>query len=199
MKTDPNGYREPAYYGEVYRQPGHHYGKDPHHSPYAPMWAMAIELCRGRVLDVGCGPGQFAQMAAHHMTPKPGVSYAHGIDSSWDAIVMARERCKHALTGRHFTPCDAYAYLDDLPQAFDTVVLLEVLEHLRADVPLLTLIPKGTRVIYSVPNFLCEGHVRCFESEEDVLERYGALVTEDCVAEIHRGTATWWLVAGERT
>ena len=57
----------------------------------------------------------------------------------------------------------------------DAVICTEVLEHITADLQVLEGVPAGRRVIATVPDFESETHVRWFESEESVAQRYGPL------------------------
>lgn len=71
----------------------------------------ALRLVRGRVLDVGCGPGRVGlelQRRGHEVV---------GIDTSPEAIAVARER---GLASVHVLPLEA---LDARFGTFDTVVL----------------------------------------------------------------------------
>ena len=56
-------------------------------------------------------------------------------------------------------------------------ICFEVLEHLKDDKKLLSLLPKGTRLIFSVPNYDSPSHVRYFESMSDVFHRYNDELT----------------------
>jgi 2-polyprenyl-3-methyl-5-hydroxy-6-metoxy-1,4-benzoquinol methylase len=55
---------------------------------------------------------------------------------------------------------------------YDLVLILEVLEHLNNDVEILTKIKSKSKVIFSVPNFDSESHVRFFLSKEEIYYRY---------------------------
>src|SRR5207342_2574454 len=75
-----------------------------------------------RVLDVGCGDGQVARLAA-----RGGASRVVGVDPTWNQIVVARERAGG--------PCYARAGAAALPfpaDTFDAVVACLVFEHIRA-------------------------------------------------------------------
>jgi 2-polyprenyl-3-methyl-5-hydroxy-6-metoxy-1,4-benzoquinol methylase len=55
---------------------------------------------------------------------------------------------------------------------FNLFILLEVLEHVNDDMKLLSTLPSGSRVIFSVPNYDSKAHVRFFGSAGDVIQRY---------------------------
>ena len=78
----------------------------------------------GRVLDVGCGTGEHALMAA-----AIGLD-ATGVDAASTAVTMAREKAKERHLDVRFTTWNALE-LADLGESFDTVVdcgLFHVLE-----------------------------------------------------------------------
>jgi len=58
---------------------------------------------------------------------------------------------------------------------------LEVLEHVKEDLNLLRALPAGATVVASVPNYAGpkSGHVRRFDTLEDVVLRYGGILEVD--------------------
>jgi SAM-dependent methyltransferase len=73
------------------------------------------------VLDVGCGEGQIARMAAG----LPGVSFVAGVDPTWGQLAVAAERgggVAYAGAGAAGLPFS--------PDAFDAVVACLVFEHI---------------------------------------------------------------------
>ena len=52
------------------------------------------------------------------------------------------------------------------------MICFEVLEHIQDDLGVLNRIPRGTKLLLSVPNFDDPYHVRYFSSEKEVYERY---------------------------
>ncbi|MDD5177484.1 MAG: methyltransferase domain-containing protein [Sterolibacterium sp.] len=165
-------------------------------SEYAPIWQEIVEYLRDNkttsILDLGCGPGQFAEFIATHM---PAVQYT-GLDFSSVAISRARQRCTNFLFEKRELPTSNF---DGLP-SFDTVVCTEVLEHVENDREILAVLPVGTTIVATVPNFDSFGHVRLFRNEDEVRERYGRLFDNLLV----RGIAisaqnTLWLMHGRRS
>jgi len=138
-------------------------------SRYLPVWESICErIPKGaRVLEVGCGPAQFAQMLFDQGIPGDYV----GFDFSPTAIEMAKKN----LPGGHVEVADARTTELFTSVAYDTVVCTEVLEHIMDDVPVLERIPKGKRVLATVPNFDYETHVRHFADAGEVRARYGSL------------------------
>lgn len=118
-------------------------------------------LCRGKVLDIGCGSGCLADYFAGDYT---------GFDISGEAIKKAREtRRKNALFFVH--DCATLSDFDFSP--YDTIVLCEFLEHIMSDEQIFAAIKKtarvGTRIVISTPNgdaIPCDEHVREFTVPE---------------------------------
>lgn len=135
-------------------------------SPYCPMWRKAVELIRAAhdpcILEIGCGTGQFA-----HMLWDNGIRNYRGFDFSPVAIEMAQRRCPEVA----FSVCDALEP-DEYAGPYSIAVAMEVLEHIEDDLGVLDHIRCGTDVIFSVPTFDCESHVRTFPYPRDVACRY---------------------------
>ena len=84
---------------------------------------LAVECLAGalRVLDVGCGEGQIARLAAAEV----GASFVAGVDPTWAQLVLARERGG----GPAYARSDAAA-LPFRDAQFDAVVACLVFEHI---------------------------------------------------------------------
>lgn len=97
---------------------------------------------RGPVLDIGCGDGLLLALFKER-----GID-AEGADISSEAI----ERCvEKGLVAREYDPAKPLPYAND---AFETVVLLDVLEHVYEPEALLREAARvGKQVIVGVPNF----------------------------------------------
>lgn len=159
----------PDYYDMVFSE-SPVYSIDPEESIYYPLWLRVKEmLTDDRVFELGCGTGQLAQMIEN---------YIRGIDFSPVAIEMAKKR----NPGKVFQLTN----LDNLKEkdfrGVDTVIMIEVLEHLKNDVGLIDVIPQGKRVILSVPNFMSESHVRIYTGLKDIEERYPDLIIKNFIA-----------------
>ncbi len=170
------GERDSAFYDDLYRRGGH---EGQYHVPYTesrylPVWERAAGLLTDmddpRVLDIGCGPGQFARLLNDR-----GITSYTGIDHSSVAVDMARRAVPEWAD--RFRAADAFA-LSPLPGDHDVVVLFEVLEHIGKDRELLKLIQPGTPVLFSVPSFMSASHVRRFRSARAVRRRYGPVVAD---------------------
>lgn len=147
---------------------------------YFPLWQKTASLLKhsNHIYEIGCGVGQFA----HYLNDK-GFSRYTGIDVVPEAITEAKKRVPHM----NFIEADAF----DFQCEYDTVVILEVLEHIENDLELLKTL-KPCKIVLSVPNFICDGHVRCFNRIEDVLRRYH--IVESVSTYFFSGR--WYLVEG---
>lgn len=172
-----------SYYDRVYRNKDA-YKVDYPSSRYYFIWSIVADrLARENghgILDLGCGPGQFAQLLRDR-----GIDEYVGVDFSEASIDIAR-RLAPFYEFKHADLTDPEA-LKRLETEYDTVVLLEVLEHLDEDLELLSRIRPGARVIFSVPDFDAVGHVRFFATEAEVEERYAPLFSELSVDRLRYG------------
>jgi SAM-dependent methyltransferase len=134
-------------------------------SLYFPLWVQMEFMLRpfrdSRILDIGCGSGQFAQFLEDR-----GYEHYEGIDFSKQAIEMAR-----AASRFPFRVADAFSP-DVLEAPYDVVVSMEVLEHITRDRELIQGIRLGTPCFFTVPSFDSTAHVRFFKSEHSVKSRY---------------------------
>lgn len=183
-----------SYYDAIFRGSSK-YAQRGSVSEYAGVWREIADLLIAtgvpRVLDLGCGPGQFAEYLHEHIS---NLAYT-GIDFSEVAIQQARVRCP-----------DYRFEVVSLPNAsavqrfdFDTVVCTEVLEHIDQDLVLLESIPTGVNLLATVPSFDSFGHLRYFRSADQVAQRYGHLIGNLQVTAIAISpTSTIWLFRGQR-
>lgn len=170
----PAGEKPQAWYDEEYlRQTAYqrHYTE----SGYYFLWTVIADRlvrCGARkIVDVGCGSGQFALLLADK-----GIPGYLGIDLSAEAIRLARQNCPDY----RFVVADVFQ--GDLleEEDYDCFVSLECLEHVEGDLQLIEKVRTGTRCFFTVPNFPYVSHVRHFGEEKEVLDRYRPLF-EDLV------------------
>ena len=102
-------------------QEGFTEGADPEYVEQILPLAAAELAGAGRVLDVGCGEGQVARLAA-----AGGARSVVGADPTWAQMVVARDRAR----GPAYVQADALA-LPVRSGAFDAVVACLVFEHVR--------------------------------------------------------------------
>ena len=152
-------------------------------SPWSEVYKAVIERLNKEesILEVGCGTGQLAEVLIND-----GYNYELGFDFSPLGVLYAKRRCKVDL----FEVADIYDF--DFNREYDTLIAIEVLEHICGDLEMIEKIPSGVRVIFSVPNFNCKGHVRYFKDAGDVVIRYGYLLNNFRLTRIGK----IWLIEG---
>ena len=152
---------EAEYYDKVYRS-SKEYRKAPENSIYFEVWKAILNLLtQGEpVYELGCGSGQLARFLM-----SKGIYYIWGCDYSQEAINLAN---KHS---DKFMVADIFEI--EIPMG--TILCTEVFEHLQDDKKLIARIPVKSRLIFSVPDFMVESHVRCFKSEKEIREYYAGI------------------------
>jgi 2-polyprenyl-3-methyl-5-hydroxy-6-metoxy-1,4-benzoquinol methylase len=127
------------------------------------------------VVDLGCGTGRFAEQLR-----RGGHDTYLGLDFSPAAV----DECRRYVpefdkdTGWHgeFQVADLREWESgDIPG--NTVfTCLETLEHLEDDLDLVRRVPVGHVLVFSVPNYGGEAHLRTFQNVGDAWSRYGHLL-----------------------
>lgn len=160
-------------------------------SVYIPVWREVLNVIQvnkiKKVLDLGCGPGQFAQYAFSII---PDLDYT-GIDFSPEAIKMAKAK----NTIGKFSCADIFKVANTEHTKYDAVLLLEVLEHLNNDLQLLSSI-QNKLLICTVPNFPSVSHVRHFKTIADVRDRYAQVINITHTAQVSIKKNTFFLFCG---
>jgi len=155
-------YRESDYYDGVFAKDLPWYNCDPEVCQYYPIWSKMVDFIKGKVIDLGCGVGQGAQLITRR-----GHQYVVGIDWSPVAITKAKQRNPELK----FVCSDVMEInFDDFD--YETIYSSETFEHIKDDYALLEKIPQGKQIILSVPNAHAIGHMRYFETLEDVIDHY---------------------------
>lgn len=125
----------------------------------------------GLVVDVGCGTGRLAEALR-----LSGYENYIGFDFAPARIAEARRY----LPGYDFRVLDAFSdEAASLIASADVVAITEMLEHIEDDLKLLTAIPAGRTIVFSVPNFGGPTHVRKFKNLDEVLARYAEVMEID--------------------
>jgi len=172
------------WYDEVYSGAATEYTVHYSDSRYLPVWeSICKRVPKGaRVLEVGCGPAQLAQM----MLDRGILSDYAGFDFSSAAIELARMN----LPGRRLEVDDARTTHLFTSVDYDTVICTEVLEHIVEDLSILERIPHGKQVLATVPDFDYVSHVRFFTDAREVRARYGDLFSSLDISEHHHAGDT---------
>ncbi|MCS7002411.1 MAG: glycosyltransferase, partial [Dehalococcoidia bacterium] len=120
----------------------------------APRLHYALDLAQlapgRRVLDLGCGRGEVAWQCRQRG------AIAHALDFSTDAVQIARGLDPHGAVAVEQASAEHLPYAD---QTFDTVLMLDIIEHLYPDQLLAALRearrvlkPGGRLVAHTMPN-----------------------------------------------
>ena len=162
-------------------------------SAYVPAWNHIQSILNNRkatsILDLGCGPGQFAEYLAENSCDFDYV----GIDFSSVAISQARRKCPQYSFYEEVLPMGDYLQFGDP----DALICTEVLEHIEDDLALLSSYPSGKFLVLSVPNFDSFAHVRYFLNRKDVIGRYGHVFIEHDIEVIQfSGGNVLWIMSG---
>jgi len=188
----PSKERTPIYYDITAKLTPNlrsHYSK----SRYYFLWSViADRLIRAgstSLLDLGCGAGQFACL----MHDK-GINNYIGVDFSPYRVQLAKKACPK------YTFVQADIFTANLFDAcnYDTVIVLEFLEHIEKDLDVLACIRQGAQVYATVPDFPSPGHVRHFKSVSQVQSRYknffDSMRVDTFIADT--GSKTYYLIDG---
>ena len=120
------------------------------------------------IIDMGCGIGMFAEVVFN-----VGYTKYLGIDFSPTVITLSKKRVPEAefIVG-NLKDKEIHKLIEN----YKIFVLLEVLEHIEADLDIIAAIPSNSLVIFSVPSFDDPFHVRHFNSVNSVIKRYESLI-----------------------
>jgi len=162
------------------------YHHDYHDSIYLAVWAQVYRFLRRipdvRILEVGCGSGQFASF----LNAMGIQSYFKGFDLSDQAIQIARQR-----VGFDFSQgdaCDSKNYTGD----YNTIVTLETMEHIPDEFAALNNMPAGKYIVMSLPDFEYESHYRWFTCTRQIEKRYYRHIDIQEIVKIDH----WYVVFG---
>jgi 2-polyprenyl-3-methyl-5-hydroxy-6-metoxy-1,4-benzoquinol methylase len=174
----------PEYYDRIFTREDD-YRAHYRDSRYYVVWTQVVALLRHvpspRILEIGCGPGQFARYLYDE-----GFRDYHGFDFSPEAIRRARE-----VSPQSFEVGDAAAE-EPYRKDYNVAIVLEVLEHVSDDLTMLARLHRNTVVLFSLPDFDDEAHVRFFRSAQDIVTRYQPVVDLRRIVRIDR----WFVCAG---
>lgn len=167
---------ESAHYDKIYLKKKDKTGRlmpwlrPPEKSPYYPVWRSVLTKhleAKCKILDVGCGPGQFAKLCINAGHPY------EGVDFSKEAVKIAKK----------LNPTVTFHVVDVVKNRsliakgdYDTITFMQFLEHIKEDLEVLESIPEGKNVVLSVPKFWSKGHVRVFNDLKAVYSRYRDLL-----------------------
>lgn len=137
------------------------YSKDYNVERYSTIYDAVISLLdeNDKVLEIGCGLGDLGAKIAEKC------QWYNGFDFSQVAVEEAQK-----YRDTNFFVGDAYDK-KNYELAYDTVVAIETFEHLD-DIKVLSMIPEGTKVIFSVPTYKDKAHLRTYPSLYYIKKHY---------------------------
>ena len=170
-KPVKRGEQNAAWYDDSFDRNAHwreHYTKSRYHFAWAVIADRLARRGTASVLDIGCGSGQLAQLLADK-----GINRYVGVDFSEKRIAHAKRVCPQF----EFRCEDAFAS-DAFDGDYDGLVTTEFLEHVERDLDAIDRVKPSVYFIGTVPNFPFESHVRHFNSEDEVTDRYSKYFTD---------------------
>lgn len=144
------------YYDKIYSTD---YNTDRFQSIYDTILNWAKQELEPRILEVGCGVGILGSWL-YNLCEDRNNSLYHGFDFSETAL----DKCPKIIQGSVFVN-NAYNkkiwrnYFNT--HDYNIVVAVEVFEHLD-DLKVIEMIPKGTKILFSVPDFDSKPHLRTY-------------------------------------
>jgi len=162
--------RTAKYYDDVFERQGA-YRCPPEESHYYPLWLAVLSLIKhpSRILDIGCGPGQFAALCA-----EAGHEYV-GLD--WSQVAIETAKTAPWTTSGEFHLVDVQQDRTRFKDDYDVATFIEFLEHIPDDLEILADVPQGRTVILTVPDYPGKEHFRFFSDLEQATRRYQPLIT----------------------
>jgi len=153
---------------------------------YFPLYKLVLtKLNRhDRIFELGCGSGHLA-----HMLRDNDFNNYVGADFSSVAIAQAKER-----TDQLFFEQDILQ--NNIWVNYDIIIATEVFEHLYYE-KVLEKLNKGTQIVFSVPNFLCDSHIYSWQDEQSIrndFEKYINIITIEIA--MTRKEKKWFLING---
>ena len=174
-----------AYYDEIFSKP--------YNSNLSCVYGMVLNTLSDRVpaeafiLEIGCGVGELGKMLIPHFPNYLGVDFS----------MVAIDHCRKEVSESHFALADIYDAEIYQRKAWDVVVGIEVLEHVR-DREVVQLLPSGAFVLFSFPSYNSEAHLRTY-SLETIQDRLNDLIEIEKIDYLEiRKNSNIFLISGQR-
>lgn len=175
--------RNSDFYNQYYFKSRNEYNCHYTKSIYFEMWKRVLNLIPDSpitIFEAGCGTGQFAEMLFEE---RKEIIYS-GIDFSEVAITRAKKNNPE----KDFQ-CQSI-YNVDIPQHC-LIISLETMEHID-DFKFIEKIPMGVEVIFSIPDFAYQSHIRYFKDITEVVFRYYQKIRFDYIEKFDK----WFICKG---
>lgn len=145
-----------AYYDRIYAAG---YSTLAYRPVYDAVLDFLVRFPGASVLEVGCGTGDLGLRIKESRIPYRG----------FDLSPVAIDRCR--ALGLNTSVASAYDAPVYEPVDYSVIVALEVFEHLD-DRRAAARFPRGSHVLFSVPNFVETSHLRAYQDPERDIVRY---------------------------
>lgn len=142
---------------------------------YFKSWKFCSDLVNKNkfklILDIGCGPGHLPIVLNKYNT---NFEYI-GFDFSKVAIQMAKRKNKQKnlkFYVKNALEIKYDKYIKNKKTENILITSFEFLEHIEKDIDIISEMPKNVYFCFSVPNYDSKGHVRKFNNENEIRNRY---------------------------
>mgnify|MGYP001308438376 CR=1 FL=1 len=174
MNTEKNN----TFYDEIYRKGEWnqiYLSDDENVITYSHIWNYIVDLIKTKyknniLIDLGCGNGQFSR----YISNKDINNEYMGYDFSAYAIEYANKNKKKPKNNFNILDFNSMTHRKDSVNSM--YLCLEVLEHINNDIELIEKLTPDREYIFSVPNYMSNGHVRIYKSEKEIKQRYSHLL-----------------------
>ncbi len=136
-----------------------------------------------KVLEVGPGTGQFAEMYINRFKPKSYTFY----ENSEPMVKRIRNRFKTEGSTKIHIKNKSFKNLSTSElREYDCVISLEVFEHINWDREFLSLLSPKTWVFFSVPRINAAVHTRAYLTPDSIFYRYKDILDICAIREVKR-------------
>jgi 2-polyprenyl-3-methyl-5-hydroxy-6-metoxy-1,4-benzoquinol methylase len=147
-----------------------------------------------RVLEVGAGCGGMVVEFFNRFNPEKYVAYEFS-----DAAKKITQKVTDNELKNVSVIQDSFKDLNDFSE-YDTIIALEIFEHIGWDLEFISKIPSGKWLFFSVPVKHAKDHVRAFIDHKSIVKRYGDMLDVKEVRSLclHKDMYKWWCVASQK-
>lgn len=168
-----------AWYDEVLVESGSPAMEPLESSPWLQVYTEVARMIdpNEEVVDLGCGTGRFLELLYRngHYARVTGVDFSRAALTEAEAYARSHRETGAPHPEWLHQPLEEWRP-DPLRSGNTVFSCIEVLEHLEDDKAVVARVPPGHRLIFSVPNFDSESHLRVFRHVSEVWKRYDRLL-----------------------